>query len=146
MAVVVKFEGGRELERALGELPKATARNTLNRVLMKAAENMDDIASGFAPVDTGQLQRSVVTGKRLTQSQSRQQKKDGKHFAEVHVGTEVPTGIFQEFGTFKEPAQPFMRPSWDSTKVGALKTIQTQLGIEIEKSRARLAKKAAKFG
>lgn len=146
MAVTVKFEGGRELARALEELPKATARNVLNRVLTKAAANMDDIASSFAPVETGALQRSVVTGKKLTRAQQRQQKRDGKHFAEVHVGTNNPAGIFQEFGTFKEPAQPFMRPTWESTKDGMLKTIKTELGTEIEKARARLAKKAAKFG
>lgn len=143
--MLVKFEGGRELAKALEELPKATARNTLRRALKKAAEPMDDIASSLAPVLTGVLARSVIVGTQLTRSQKRQAKKDSKHFAEIHVGTADPAGIFQEFGTFKESSQPFMRPAWDATKTGALTTIRRELAAEIEKSRARLARKAAKL-
>lgn len=145
MAVTVRVEGLRELSYALEELPKATQKNTLRRVLRKAAANFDDIASSMAPVLTGELQRSVVTGSQLNKSQKRYAKKETKHFVEIHVGTSDPAGIFQEFGTFKEPSQPFMRPTWDSTKNGMLETIKRELGTEIQKSAARLGRKAAKL-
>lgn len=145
MATTVRIEGLGELSHALGELPKATQKNTLRRVLKKAGANFDDIASGMAPVLTGRLQRSVVIGSQLTRSQKRMAKKETKHFVEVHIGTADPVGIFQEFGTFKEPAQPFMRPTWDATKDGMLETIKRELKVEIEKSVARLARKAAKL-
>lgn len=136
--------GLRDLTRALGELPKTTARNTLKRVLVKAAKPIEDAAETNAPKLTGRLTRSIVTGTRLTRPQARQAKKDGKFFAEVHVGTADPAGIPQEFGTFKESAQPFMRPAWEANKDGALKIIKDELGTEIEKSAARLARKAAR--
>jgi HK97 gp10 family phage protein len=145
MAVLVKVEGFRELAAALEQLPKATARNVLRRTLLKAAEPIDDIGSSLAPVETGKLQRSVVAGTQLTRSQKRMAKKEGKHFAEVHVGTANPVGIFQEFGTFKEPAQPFMRPTWDTQKDRALGRIKTDLAAEIDKSARRLAKKTGKL-
>lgn len=142
----VKIEGLRELDRALGELPKATARNVLRRVLRKAAEPVERAMESRAPQRTGDLERSIITGTRLTSRQARDARKEGKHFAEVHVGTSDPAGMFQEFGTFKEPAQPWATPAWEATKDDALKAIGTELGTEIEKAAARLARKRAKAG
>lgn len=143
----VKIEGFAELDRALAELPKATARNTLQRVLKKAAEPTLDRMAGGAPKLTGALEHSIIMGpsSKLTSRQKRDAKKEGKHFAEIHVGTSDPAGQFQEFGTFKEPAQPFARPAWEETNDRALETIKTELGTEIEKRAARLARKAARL-
>jgi hypothetical protein len=57
----------------------------------------------------------------------------------------IQRDMFQEFGTFKDAAQPWAAPAWEETKDGALETIKTGLGNEIEKSAARLAKKAGKL-
>ncbi|MFA5897936.1 MAG: HK97-gp10 family putative phage morphogenesis protein [Hyphomicrobium sp.] len=46
-----KIEGLKELDAALGELSKATARNVTRRVLIKAAQPMVDEASRLAPDD-----------------------------------------------------------------------------------------------
>jgi HK97 gp10 family phage protein len=54
-------------------------------------------------------------------------------------------GMFQEFGTAHNAPKPFMRPTWDSMGPGMIDTIADVLGTEIEKARARLAKKAARF-
>lgn len=144
----VKIEGLRELANALEELPKATARNTLVRTLKKAATPVHERMQANAPRLTGQLQLSVVMGpsSKLTSRQKRDAKKEGKFFAEYHVGTSDPAGMFQEFGTFKEPAQPWATPAWDATQDEALAIIKTELGTEIEKSAARLARKRAKAG
>lgn len=139
------MEGLRELEAALAELPKATAKATLRRTLKKAAQPIADGAQGIAPKLTGQLQRSIIIGTRLTRRQAREARREGKHFAEIHVGTADPAGVPQEFGTFKENAQPFMRPSWDGNKDEALRIIGKELGNEIEKSAARLSRKAARL-
>jgi HK97 gp10 family phage protein len=99
--------------------------------------------SGGAPVDKGDLQKSIIMGpsSKLTGRQKRDAKREGKHFAEIHVGTSDPSGQFQEFGTFKDPPQPFATPAWEETKHRALDTIGKMLGSEIEKSAARLRKK-----
>src|SRR3546814_3390562 len=63
---------------------------------------------------------------------------------EMYVGPgQHPQAITQEFGTFKEAAQPFMRPAWDAQRVHALDIIGTALGIELDKAAKRYAKKVA---
>src|SRR5512147_92396 len=89
----VTFSGFKELDRALGELPKATARNTLKRTLTKAADPVENAAQGNAPQETGKLERSIVVGTRLTRSQTRANRFD-KGFAEVHIGTALGRGMF----------------------------------------------------
>jgi len=58
----VSVSGFRELDKALGELPKAVARNVLRRVLTKAAQPVADMASSLAPKDKGELSSSVKVG------------------------------------------------------------------------------------
>lgn len=139
------LEGFAELDRALGKLPKATAKNVLRRTLKKAAQPVDDRASAAAPINTGKLQVSVITGTRLTRSQRRGALlKTSNYYAEIHVGTSLGRGMFQEFGTFKDAPQPWFRPAWEDTKDEALRIISVELGTEIEKAAKRYAKKLAK--
>jgi HK97 gp10 family phage protein len=143
----VKVEGLRELEQALSELPKATARNTLVRTLKKGAEHVRDVWAPNAPKLTGTLQHSIIAGpsSKLTGRQKRDAKRDGKFFAEYHVGTSDPAGQMNEFGTSKMAAQPSGRPAWEITQESVLEEISTDLAQEIEKARARLARKAARL-
>lgn len=143
----VKIEGLRELEQALSELPKATARNTLVRTLKKGAARVQEAWAPNVPVLTGHLQHSINIGpsSKLTPRQKRDAKKEGKYFAEYHVGTSDPAGMQLEFGNVNMPAQPSGRPAWDSTKDDVLRNIGKDLGTEIEKSAARQARKAAKL-
>lgn len=147
MNVTVKVEGGKELDFALSELPKATSRNTLQRALKKGGEKVRDAWQPRVPVLSGQYARSIVVGpsSKLTSRQKKDVKKEGKHFAEIHVGTADPAGQQNEFGNINMPANPSARPAWDGTKDGVLAGIAKDLGEEIEKSRARLARKAARL-
>jgi HK97 gp10 family phage protein len=69
MAVKVEVEGLRELDEALGQLTKATARNVLRRVLRKAGQPIADAARGKVPVDTGKLRDSIIVGTKLANTQ-----------------------------------------------------------------------------
>ena len=142
---MVKMEGLADLERALMELPRATGKATLRRVLKKAADPVEAAMVAKAPRLTGALKLSISSGTKLTKRQQRFAKKEGKSSSEIYVGTADPAGVAQEFGTFDQNAQPFARPAWAETQNGALATIATELGNEIEKSRARLAAKAARL-
>lgn len=140
--MTVKLEGFKELDAALGKLPKATGKNVLRRVLIKAAKPIDDDASAAAPFLTGGLQKSVITGTRLTRSQrAGSYLKTSNYYAEIHIGTSLSKGLFTEFGTFKDAAQPWFRPTWEGNKDKALGIIKSDLGTEIEKAAKRLAKK-----
>jgi HK97 gp10 family phage protein len=137
----VKIEGLRELDRALAELPKATARNTIVRTLKKAAAPVRDAAQSNAPKLTGELEQDIIIGTKLTKRQSSEVRRAGKSFAEVYIGTDLSRGMFTNFGTFKDPAQMWFDRAWAGTQDEALVTIKFELGTEIEKSAARLRKK-----
>lgn len=134
-------------DKALAEVgTKATQKNILVRTLKKAAKPIDDTASNMAPIDTGKLQISVITGTQLTRRQKSSAYKAGKlGVAEVHVGTAMSRGLFQEFGTYKMPASPFMRPAWDARRDEAQSIIATELWVEIKKAADRAARKRAKL-
>lgn len=165
MKVTVRVDGLKELDEALGELPKATARNVLKRALIKAAEPIAEQARALAPVRTGKLRDSIIISTRTTNpgkqafaiamksgasreeavAAARLANRGHKSFFELYVGPgRQPHAHLQEFGTAHHAPQPYMRPAWDANKMRALETIKKQLADEIEKARQRLAKKAAR--
>lgn len=151
MRTTFKIEGLRELDQALHRLrdefgmSKSTAKNLLRRTLRTAAEPIDEAWRARAPVLSGQLTKSGSIGSRLSRSQrGRHSRQSG---VEVFVGPGTnPQAITQEFGTFSQPAQPYMRPAWDSEKQNALELISSELAAQIQKTAVRLAKKRAKAG
>lgn len=155
MKTTVRVEGLRELDRALGELPKSMARNTLTRVARKALQPVADTARALAPDDpeTGgyDLRNSITVGTKLSPRQrklARRAIKSGegeKYFSEVYAGAgPLPQAHLQEFGTAHHAPQPFLRPAWDEHKRGVLETVKRDLGGEIDKSAKRLAARRAK--
>lgn len=146
MNVSAKVEWLKGSDQALKDIgKKSTQKNILVRTLKKAAKPIDDEASSLAPIDTGKLQISVITGTQLTRRQRSSAYKAGTlGVAEVHVGTALSRGLFQEFGTYKQPAHPFLRPAWDHNKQKAEQIIGTELWVEIRKAADRAARKATK--
>lgn len=141
--VTWKLSGGKELERALGELKTATARSVARRTLKEAGEPVARTARSLAPVDQRDLVESIDVSERLAPSVRREQPK--KSAMEMYVGPgQHPQAITQEFGTWFHPAQPFMRPAWASTQLLALDIMVTLLGIEVEKAARRARRKALK--
>ncbi|NSX92654.1 HK97-gp10 family putative phage morphogenesis protein [Agrobacterium tumefaciens] len=140
--VTVKISGLKELDRALGELPKSVAKATLRRVLKEAAEPMARKARQLAPKRNYHLMESIDVSTRLNRRQSALHRKDSSPaFQEMFVGTNNPAGVQQEFGNERHGAQPFMRPAWDAEKEPTLDRIAVSLWGEIEKSANRLARK-----
>lgn len=166
--LTVRVEGLKELEKALRELPRATAKNVMVRALKQAAKPLVASASADAPVLTGALRDSINVSSRkpkgakgpgaaafaaaMAGGASRAQAGQAARAAnrgsggsvEVYVGPgRHPQAVFQEFGTSKHPPQPFMRPAWDATKQQVVDSIKAALGDEIMKAARRLAKKRA---
>lgn len=149
MAVKVKVTGLRQLDRALGELPKSTGKAVLRRVLKKAAQPIADHAEALAPVDKGTLKHSIGVGTKLTSRQKAQHRKmfkSDKASVEMFAGAGgLPSAHNQEFGNEHNGPQPFMRPAWAATKMQVLDTIKDDLGDEIIAAAKRLAKRQAKL-
>lgn len=141
--VTFKLEGLSELQEALQELPKATGKNVVKRALIKAGQPIADQAQSNARRLTGKFQRSFGVSDRLASRQRSQHKKESE--VEVFAGPgELVQAITEEFGTAHSAAHPTMRPAWDAHKRSALDSIAKDLADEIEKARARLARKAAR--
>lgn len=143
-----KIDGLRELDAALGQLPKATAKGILRRAGIKSLQPMADAARSLAPDDpaTGNdLKSSITVGTKLNARQSKMARRaDGKAFVTVYMGTADPAGVQQEFGNVNHGPQSFMRPAFSREAGNTFKIIGKELGDEITKTAARAAKRAAK--
>lgn len=147
-----RVEGLSDLDFALGELPKATAKAVLRRVGLAALEPFVEDVKALAPVDAdpesspkrppGTLRDSYHAGTKLNKTQARMARKEGKSFVEVYAGTNDPAGLQTEFGNAHQAAQPHARPAWDGSQRQVLENVKEGLGVEIEKARERLAAKA----
>jgi len=152
--MIERVEGLSELDFALGELPKAVAQGVLRRVGLAALAPFVEDVRASAPVDEdpastpgrapGTLRDSYHTGTKLNKSQARTARREGKSFVEVYAGTNDPAGVQTEFGNAHQAAQPHARPAWDGAQRQVLESVKEGLGTEIEKSRERLARRAAK--
>jgi HK97 gp10 family phage protein len=148
----VKIEGLAELEKTFAELPKATGKNVLRRVLRRRAEPIADAARGMAPDDpaTGgnDLRSSIGVGTQLSKRQKglhRKMFRNDKAAVEMFVGAgPLPQAHNQEFGNVNHGPQPFMRPAWDAGQSAVLEGLKDDLWQEIDSASKRLAKKRAK--
>ena len=151
MAIATKLvtvKGLAETAAALDEFSKATSANILRRVLIAAGQPIAETARALAPVKTGQLVLSIsvvpAQPSKMTRSGRGQYDKQSQVEVLVEAGPVVQS-ITQEFGTSINPAHPFMRPAWESQRYNALAIVAKQLGEEIEKARARAARKVARI-
>lgn len=160
-----------ECDAALGALPRALAAATVRRVLRKAAAPIREAIIRMAPEDQGDLKKSIriVNVKAKDLGRRAYQKiringgsraaasvglvtarRESKSFGEVATFSAVDVRIFahhawfNEFGTERQAAKPFIIPAWEATKTQALDAIRSTLWAEIQKTAARAAARAAK--
>lgn len=150
-----KVEGLKELERSLRELPKATARNTLRRVLIKRAEPIAETMRSLVPDDPAtpenvDLKGSIGVGIKLSKRQAklhRKETRDDKQFAEVFVGAgPKPHAHLTEFGGPNNSPVGWARSAWDQHRESLLDGLKDDLAAEIDKAAKRVAKRKAKAG
>lgn len=146
--ITVHVEGLAELQETLRrDLPDATARNVMKRTLVKVAAPIVARAAMAAPRRTGQLQISIKAGTRLSRRQRAIHRRLDPNDVEIFVGAgPLPQAHLREFGGDRHPADPFMRPAWDSLRMSTLEQIKATLWAEIQRAVARRAKKAARAG
>ena len=138
------IEGLKELDQALAELPKATARNVLLRVLKEQGQPIASAGETYAPKLTGGLAESYVVSTKLSRRQRKANAKESP--VEVYIGP-APSAksIRTEFGNAQQAAEPHLRPAWDSNVGRVLIGIKNSLAEQVEKARARLARKAERL-
>lgn len=156
MSVSFRVEGFRDMERALADLKRATAKAAVRRAMKKTLQPValmaDSLSEDF----------NIAVGTTLTPKERRQAKADfSKRVVSMFVGpvgqdgSHAPEATFTEFGTppryHKDGkyvgqimAEPFMRPAWDAHKATMIKRLGAEIWVEIEKSIARAERKAAR--
>lgn len=135
MKVTFKVSGLKELDQALAELPAAYAKNIMRKAWETAAQPLVDDIKAAAPVATGVLRDSIKV-ERLGDETKGQAKMQVGVFGEFY-------GHFQEFGTIKQPAKPFVRPALDRHREALVERFRRELAASIERARARIAARAA---
>jgi HK97 gp10 family phage protein len=139
----VEVKGLRELREALvKKIPAEMQGKVLQSALAAGARPIVADAKARAPKKTGTLRRSLFSFRVKSASTGTREERairprQGKKFQKA--GRDAFYWRFVEFGTAKMPAQPFLRPAFESKKQDALAAIVKQLGVAIEKA----ARKAA---
>ena len=158
MSVKMKIEGAGDIERALGQLARGTAKGVGRRAMKKALKPVADMADATSPF-------TVKVTSKLTPRQARGARRDrGRSKVVMYVGPVQPDGNgaphahLYEFGTGPRvqastgrfvgamPARPFMRPAWDANRAQVLATLKREIWTEIEKTMERARRKAARAG
>ncbi len=104
-----EITGFDQLAENLNELERIPRQHAL-RVMVKAgASILQPRMAELAPVDSGALAAGITT-KIATGGGADQVE------ADVGPGKDQFWGLFQEFGTKTQKAQPFMQPAFDQTK------------------------------
>lgn len=151
MADPVRVEGLRELDRKLGKMEEVAAKKVLRGAMMDAANPIwrsaraNAEATGIRGQDSGALAAAMgrwfrVLGRKrfalFIGPRSRSAKGvalwSAKHGREPKGGR-LRHAHLTEFGTSKAPAQPYLRPAFDTQKGNAIRTLGRKLKARIEK-------------
>ena len=105
------------------------ANMTRDQIIKRAAFEIEAIAKRLAPVDTSALRNSIYT---VTPKEDNYQQAESSALSKnpeagmveiptppegcASVGPAVEYGIYQEFGTSKMAAQPYMTPAFEQVK------------------------------
>lgn len=133
-----RLHGARELDRVLAQLPKQVGAKAIKNAALAGAGEVRKAARAAAPVDEGDLKKSITA--RAT--------KTGTASITYRIGATARAyyGMFLEFGTSKMSARPWFRPAWEESKQRALDKVGKRLGENITKAARKLAGPYAKSG
>lgn len=106
LAAALDREGGRVGKEAAG-------------VIRKGGRAVESAAKRMAPVASGELRNDISS--RITG--------DGRSGGVAAIiETDVRQGFFQERGTSRHPAQPFMQPALDGVAPGVISALERIMG------------------
>lgn len=161
----MQLSGFKEVQAALAELPKATNKNVVKRAMIEAAQPMADDMKAKAPRHKGAIIEGISVTPKIVSSQASDSRKPGREEVRVFVGANYQKGTpgyaphahLAEFGTGPRvtkdgrstgqmPAHPFTRPAYDADKQGFIERFSAALWVQIDKARARIARKNARLG
>lgn len=121
-SVTVEIRGLAELEQKLRNEMKNVAKKVLRKAGKRAAQIWKDAIEQTAPVGlTGYLESHIATGSETESGH------EGSMTVKVGPGKGAFYGLFDEFGTSKQAAKPFMRPVFDAHQNDVLQVFVDEL-------------------
>lgn len=143
----MRVTGLRELGEAMRELSADMQGRVGRQATAAGAGVVRRAARASAPRDTGNLQAAIVM-KRMPESPltaeyvitpRRGKTRDVKaaKAGKGALGKDAFYARFQEFGTVKAPAQPFLRPALENNKQAATEAVARRLKQRIDKVRPK---------
>ena len=129
MKISVRTTGFKELDAALAQLPKAAAKRTLQRTLLKAGQPIADEATALAPRDTGELAGSLAVSTRIANNVGKAEfaavMRAGGTRSEARGAMIAARRASAGEGSF---AMAFVGPEKAKTKAAAIKRIVMEFG------------------
>lgn len=121
---------GKALAATLLAMPKANARTAQIDALLEAAEPIRAVARRLAPRAPGapDMAESIET----MQTRRAKDVSSTEHGVIVGPMKWAFWGFFQEWGTVRHPAQPFLRPAFDQNVTRSLGILQRRLWENIQ--------------
>lgn len=143
----VKIEGLEALRRQLRQLPEELQKKALGDAVAKGANLIRDEARVRAPFLTGMLKRSIRSTRSVRRGSEAAafvgvRRLTKKTLRKLGFKGDAFYWKFLEFGTSKQPAQPFLRPAFDSKKEKAVEVIKQVLADGIAKAVVKLGGRA----
>lgn len=151
-AVEVKVTGLAELGEALKSFSEKIGKRHLWRATYDAARVIEEEAIRRAPVRTGAMRDAIAIFRRREKDPSTahyaigvrkiRYKKAEKQVLRVLRGANQRAKVigdayywrFNEFGTVRMPARPFLRPAYETRKDAALERFRESLAAGVEKA------------
>jgi len=139
-----KIEGAKELDKVLKELPEAAAKSQLKAALKKSAKSIVADARSRAWRSKGGAEKGEGKTGSMADSIKPFVMTNTAVPAAIAIGPDAAHwyGVFQEYGTPWRPAEPFMRPAWDTNKRAALAAFAKNMWYVLERFAKRLKKQA----
>lgn len=146
MSVSTKLSGFKELDKTLGQLPKATSKRILRNIGIDALQPIVSLMRSYAPRDTDALYKSITAGTNLSRNQKRYGGFNGgrkdPNIVVVYAGPgALAQAIVQEIGTAHHTPSPYVSPAWEAGKNKSLNIVASKLGDVVNKAAAKAAKK-----
>lgn len=116
MASAVKVEGLAELNSTLKKLADKASQEQIRTALQAGALVIREAAKVRAPILTGTLRRSLAYRTFINGGA-----------AQARIGTNLEYAAHVEFGTSRQPAQPYLRTAYDEKKGEAIDEITAVL-------------------
>lgn len=148
MSIRLEVSGFREIERALLDLPRGTAKGVARRAMKKELAPVKDAAESYWPGATDAFRISSA----IKRSQ-RPAIRESRSVTNMFVGSFEPHAHLLEFGTGPRyqkngrftgsvAPQAMLQPAWDAHKRSVLAGLGARLWDEIRKTQARRAARA----